>query len=79
MYTATMKVEVNFKREPTDAEKRSAPDVKEYDETVPVEITLRSDKRNYLRNLELLCKENKIPCLTVVEVAPRAVKFKGVE
>ncbi len=79
MYTATVKVEVSFKREPTDAEKKASPDIEEYEDTVPVEITLRSENRNYMRNLELLCWENKLPCQTVVEVVPRAVKFKGVE
>jgi len=43
------------------------------------ELTLSSDNRNHMRNLELLCKENKLTCVTTVEVTPRVVTFKGVE
>jgi len=43
------------------------------------ELTLSSDNRNYMRNLELLCRENKLSCVTTVEVKPRVVTFKGTE
>jgi len=42
-----------------------------------VEVAFKSDNRNYIRNLELLCKENDYPCVTTAEVAPRVVTFKG--
>lgn len=41
------------------------------------ELILQSDNRNYMRNLELLCAENKVSCVTTVEVKPRVVTFKG--
>lgn len=42
-----------------------------------VEVVFKSDNRNYMRNLELLCEVNGYPCETTVEVTPRVVTFKG--
>jgi len=41
------------------------------------DLVLKSENRNYMRNLELLCKENELSCVTTVEVKPRVVTFKG--
>jgi len=40
-------------------------------------LILCSNNRTYLRYLELLCRENNLPCVTTVEVTPKVVKFKG--
>jgi len=42
-------------------------------------LVFRSENRNYMRNLQLLCKENKLECEVTEEVKPRVVKFKGVD
>ncbi len=44
---------------------------------VGAEVTFKSENRNYMRSLELLCEENGYPCVTTVEVTPRIVTFKG--
>ncbi len=42
-------------------------------------LELKSENRNYMRSLQLLCEENGLPCEITEERAPRPVKFKGVE
>ena len=42
-------------------------------------LTLKTDNRNVARNAEILCRENGLDVETVVEVAPRVVKFKDVK
>jgi len=79
LFTAKVKVKVDIPRLPTVEEKKAAPTVESYPDIKEVELTLKSDNRNLMRNLKMLCIENKIPCETVVEQAPREVKFKSVE
>lgn len=42
-------------------------------------VTLKSENRNNMRYLKILCTENELPCEITEEARPRAVKFKGVD
>jgi len=42
-------------------------------------VTLTSENRNAARNVQIVCIENKLVCEVTQEVAPRPVRFKGVE
>jgi len=43
------------------------------------ELVLKTENRNLMRSLTMLCNENRLECKVTVEVKPREVKFKGVD
>ena len=42
-----------------------------------VNLELKSESRNAMRQLKILCDENKLTCNVTEEVKPREVKFKN--
>ena len=43
------------------------------------ELVLKTENRNLMRSLTMLCNENRLECKVTVETKPREVKFKGVD